>query len=115
LGEPAGLERHASDLPGFYRLFRLGAALSVMSNTATVTMLIPFAAAFIADPAVGVLIAVAASLGIPVRHQHADQRHGARRGRRPRQGFLRHRFPLMLAGCLLLALTGFYVLSFWFD
>jgi sodium-dependent dicarboxylate transporter 2/3/5 len=88
---------------------------ALMSNTATVTMLIPFAAAFIPDPAVGVLIAVAASLGIPfvISTPINAMVHGE--GGVRAKDFFVIGFPLMLAGCLLLALTGFYVLSFWFD
>ena len=87
---------------------------ALMSNTATVTMLIPFAAAFIPHPSVAILIALAASLGIPfvISTPINAMVHGE--GVRARDFFIVG-FPLMLAGCLLLALTGFYVLSFWFD
>jgi sodium-dependent dicarboxylate transporter 2/3/5 len=88
---------------------------ALMSNTATVTMLIPFAAAFIPHPSVAVLIAVAASLGIPfiISTPINAMVHGEG-GIRARDFFVIG-LPLMLAGCLLLALTGFYVLSFWFN
>jgi len=88
---------------------------ALMSNTATVTMLIPFAAAFIPNPAVAVLIAVAASLGIPfiISTPINAMVHGEG-GVRAKDFFIIG-FPLMLAGCLVLALTGFYVLSFWFN
>lgn len=88
---------------------------ALMSNTATVTMLIPFAAAFIPHPSVAVLIAVAASLGIPfvISTPINAMIHGEG-GIRARD-FLIIGAPLMIMGCLLLALTGFYVLSFWFN
>ncbi len=88
---------------------------ALMSNTATVTMLIPFAAAFIPHPSVAVLIAVAASLGIPfiISTPINAMVHGE--GGIRAKDFLMIGFPLMIAGCLLLALTGFYVLSFWFN
>ena len=88
---------------------------ALMSNTATVTMLIPFAAAFIPQPSVAVLIAVAASLGIPfvISTPINAMVHGE--GGVRAKDFFVVGFPLMLAGCLLLAATGFYVLSFWFD
>lgn len=88
---------------------------ALMSNTATVTMLIPFAAAFIPHPSVAVLIAVAASLGIPfiISTPINAMVHGEG-GIRARDFFVIG-FPLMILGCLILALTGFYVLSFWFN
>lgn len=88
---------------------------ALMSNTATVTMLIPFAAAFIPHPSVGVLIAVAASLGIPfiISTPINAMVHGE--GGVRAKDFFVVGFPLMIAGCLLLALTGFYVLSWWFN
>ena len=88
---------------------------ALMSNTATATMLIPFALAFIPQPSVAVLIAVAASLGIPfVISTPINAMVYGEGGVRARDFFVIG-VPLMLAGCLLLALTGFYVLSFWFK
>lgn len=88
---------------------------ALMSNTATVTMLIPFAAAFVPQPSVAILIAVAASLGIPfvISTPINAMVHGE--GGVRAKDFFVIGFPLMIAGCLLLALTGFYVLSFWFK
>ena len=88
---------------------------ALMSNTATVTMLIPFAAAFIPHPSIAVLIAVAASLGIPfvISTPINAMVHGE--GGVRAKDFFVVGFPLMIGGCLLLALTGFYVLSFWFN
>ena len=88
---------------------------ALMSNTATATMLIPFAAAFIPYPSVGILIAVAASLGTPfiISTPINAMVHGE--GGLRAKDFFVIGFPLMLAGCLVLALTGFYVLSFWFN
>lgn len=80
-----------------------------------VTMLIPFAASFIPHPSVGVLIAVAASLGIPfvISTPINAMVHGE--GGARAKDFFVVGFPLMIAGCLLLALTGAYVLSWWFN
>ncbi len=87
---------------------------ALMSNTATVTMLIPFASAFIPHPSVSILIAVAASLGIPfiISTPINAMVHGE--GGIRAKDFFMIGFPLMIFGCVLLALTGFYVLSFWF-
>lgn len=87
---------------------------AVMSNTATVTMLVPFALSFIPNPSVAVLVAIAASLGIPfiISTPINAMVHGE--GGLKAKDFFVLGFPLMLLGCLLLALTGFYVLSFWF-
>ena len=87
---------------------------ALMSNTATVTMLIPFAASFMPNPIIAVLIAIAASLGIPfiISTPINAMVHGE--GGISAKDFFVIGFPLMILGCLLLALTGFYVLSFWF-
>jgi solute carrier family 13 (sodium-dependent dicarboxylate transporter), member 2/3/5 len=88
---------------------------ALMSNTATVTMLIPFAAALIPDSSVSVLVAVAASLGIPfvISTPINAMVHGE--GGVRAKDFFVVGFPLMIGGCLLLALTGLYVLSWWFK
>ena len=87
---------------------------ALMSNTATVTMLVPFALSFIPNPSVAVLVAIAASLGIPfiISTPINAMVHGE--GGLQAKDFFVLGFPLMLLGCLVLALTGFYVLSFWF-
>lgn len=87
---------------------------ALMSNTATVTMLIPFAVSFIPNPIIAVLIAIAASLGIPfiISTPINAMVHGE--GGITAKDFSIIGFPLMILGCLLLALTGFYFLSFWF-
>ncbi len=87
---------------------------ALMSNTATVTMLIPFASAFIPHTSVAILIAIAASLGIPfiISTPINAMIHGE--GGIRAKDFFVIGFPLMILGCLLLAVTGFYVLSFWF-
>lgn len=87
---------------------------AVMSNTATVTMLVPFALSFIPNPSVAVLVAVSASFGIPfiISTPINAMVHGE--GGLKAKDFFVLGFPLMLLGCLLLALTGFWVLSFWF-
>ena len=87
---------------------------ALMSNTATVTMLVPFALSFIPDPAVAVLVAVAASFGVPfvISTPINAMIHGE--GGVTAKDFFALGFPLMILGCLVLALTGLYFLSFWF-
>ncbi|NJM52940.1 MAG: hypothetical protein HC846_05815 [Blastocatellia bacterium] len=87
---------------------------ALMSNTATVTMLVPFALSFIPNPSVAVLVAIAASLGIPfiISTPINAMVHGE--GGLKAKDFFVLGFPLMILGCLVLALTGFWVLSFWF-
>jgi di/tricarboxylate transporter len=85
-----------------------------MSNTATVTMLIPLAVSFIPNPIIAVLIAIAASLGIPFIISTPINAMVHSEGGITAKDFSVIGFPLMTLGCLLLALTGFYLLSFWF-
>jgi solute carrier family 13 (sodium-dependent dicarboxylate transporter), member 2/3/5 len=87
---------------------------ALMSNTATVTMLVPFALSFIPEPSVAVLVAIAASLGVPFVISTPINAMVYGEGGVAAKDFFTLGFPLMLAGCLVLALTGFYVLSFWF-
>ena len=86
-----------------------------MSNTATVTMLIPFAAAFIPEASVSILIAVAASLGIPFVISTPINAMVYGEGGVRAKDFFTIGFPLMAGGCLIMALTGFSVLSCWFK
>jgi solute carrier family 13 (sodium-dependent dicarboxylate transporter), member 2/3/5 len=87
---------------------------ALMSNTATVTMLVPFALSFIPNPSIAVLVAVSASFGIPfiISTPINAMVHGE--GGLNAKDFFIVGFPLMILGCLILALTGFYFLSFWF-
>ncbi len=87
---------------------------AVMSNTATVTMLIPFAISFIHEPAIAILVAISASLGVPfvISTPINAMVHGE--GGITAKDFFVIGFPLMILGCIWLSLTGVYFLSFWF-
>ncbi len=88
---------------------------AVMSNTATATMLVPFALTFIPNPSIAVLVAVSASLGIPFVISTPINAMVHSEGGLTARDFFIVGFPLMILGCLFLALTGFYTLSFWFK
>jgi solute carrier family 13 (sodium-dependent dicarboxylate transporter), member 2/3/5 len=93
----------------------LSALLSaLMSNTATVTMLVPFALSFIPNPSIAVLVAVSASFGIPFVISTPINAMVHSEGGLNAKDFFIVGFPLMLLGCFILAFTGFYFLSFWF-
>lgn len=87
---------------------------ALMSNTATVTMLVPFALTFIPNPSVAVLVAIAASFGVPFIISTPINAMVYSEGGIKAKDFFILGFPLMILGCLVLAVTGFYVLSFWF-
>lgn len=81
----------------------------LMSNTATVTMLIPLAASL--DPSTAILIAVAASLGAPfVISTPPNAMVYGEGGVRP-SDLLLPGLVLMILGCLVVGLTGPYVLN----
>ena len=107
-----------SGMPVTFQIFIIclaSAFLSaIMSNTATVTMLIPFTMSFIPNPSAAVLVAIAASLGITFVVSTPINTMTHSEGLKAKD-FLVIGFPLMSLGCLLLALTGFWVLSFWFN
>ncbi len=89
------------------------AALSaVMSNTATVVMLIPLAQAIIPGPSTAILVAIAASFGMPLvistpPNAMALGHEGVRFGDLFWPGLI-----IMILGCLLVAITGKQVLNF---
>jgi sodium-dependent dicarboxylate transporter 2/3/5 len=86
---------------------------ALLSNTATATMLIPLASGLMPDPKIAVLVAISASLGTPfvISTPINIMVHG-KEGVRAKDLFWLG-FPLMILGCLLLAFTGRYFLSFW--
>lgn len=86
---------------------------ALMSNTATVTVLIPFALGLIPNPAIAILVAVSASFGTPfvISTPINAMVHGE--GGITARDLFQLGFPLMILGCLITALTGFYFLSFW--
>lgn len=105
-----------ADLDPTFSLFLLCLASailsSLMSNTATVVMLIPLANALIPSPSTAILIAVSASFGMPFivstpPNAMVFGEGGVKFGDLFRPGIV-----LMLVGCLLVSLTGRAVLNF---
>jgi solute carrier family 13 (sodium-dependent dicarboxylate transporter), member 2/3/5 len=109
VGGAAGLIPWA-EVPDFVRtlLLCLASALlsAVMSNTATATMLIPLVASFDPSPATAILIAIAASLGIPFAISTPPNAMVYGEGGIQSSDFLVPGLTLMVLGCLLLSATG---------
>lgn len=85
---------------------------ALMSNTATVVLLIPLATALIPTPSTAILIAVSASFGVPFMISTPPNamvfgQGGVKFGDLFVPGFI-----LMLVGCFLVSLTGKAVLNF---
>ena len=88
----------------------LSASLSaLMSNTGTATLLVPLAMTVAATPSAAVLVAVAASLGAPFVISTPPNAMAFGAGLRARD-LLVPGLVIMVAGCLLVALTGPWVL-----
>jgi len=88
----------------------LGALLSaLMSNTGTATLLVPLALAVSGVPSAAVLVAVAASLGVPFVTSTPPNAMAFGVGLRARD-LLVPGLVIMLGGCLVVALTGPWVL-----
>lgn len=88
----------------------LSASLSaLMSNTGTATLLVPLAMTVSATPSAAVLVAVAASLGTPFVISTPPNAMAFGAGLRARD-LLVPGLVIMVAGCLLVALTGPWVL-----
>lgn len=88
----------------------LSASLSaLMSNTGTATLLVPLAMTVSATPSSAVLVAVAASLGVPFVISTPPNAMAFGAGLRTRD-LLIPGLVIMLLGCLLVALTGPWVL-----
>ena len=102
-------------VPYTARIFALcfvSATLSaLMSNTATVTMLVPLAASLDPAPSTAILIAVAASLGAPFVISTPPNAMVYGEGGVKSGDFLAHGLVLMVLGCLLISLTGPFVLN----
>jgi sodium-dependent dicarboxylate transporter 2/3/5 len=95
---------------GLFALCILSACLSaLMSNTATATLLIPFAATIDPSPSTAILIAVTASLGVPFVISTPPNAMAVANGLHSRD-LLVPGLLLMCGGCLAVALTGPYVL-----
>jgi sodium-dependent dicarboxylate transporter 2/3/5 len=88
----------------------LSALLSaLMSNTGTATLLVPLALAVSGAPSAAVLVAVAASLGVPFVTSTPPNAMAFGAGLRARD-LLVPGLVIMLGGCLVVALTGPWVL-----
>jgi sodium-dependent dicarboxylate transporter 2/3/5 len=84
---------------------------ALMSNTASVTMLIPLASSLDPSPSTAILIAIAASFGIPfIISTPANAMVYGEGGVRNGDLFVPG-FALMILGCLLVSLTGPFVLK----
>ena len=82
---------------------------SLMSNTGTATVLIPLAMTLVPAPSTAVLVAVAASLGVPFVISTPPNAMAVGAGLRGRD-LLLPGLVIMLGGCLLVAFTGPWVL-----
>jgi sodium-dependent dicarboxylate transporter 2/3/5 len=85
---------------------------ALMSNTATATMLIPLAASLDPSPSTAILIAIAASFGIPFVISTPPNAMVYGEGGIRSSDLLSPGLVLMILGCLLVALTGPFVLRF---
>lgn len=95
---------------GLLTLCLLSAFLSsLMSNTGTATLLIPLALSVNATPSTAVLVAVSASLGVPFVISTPPNAMAFGAGLRARD-LLVPGLVIMLVGCLVVALTGPWVL-----
>ena len=83
---------------------------ALMSNTAAATFLIPIALAVLPVPSTGIIIAVASSLGVPFVISTPPNAMAAGRGLRSGD-LLVPGLILMVGGCIIIALTGPWMLS----
>ncbi len=113
--DPVAASLAGADLPSGVRLGALlvasGALSSVMSNTGTAALLVPLALVVVPDvPSAPVLVALAASFGMPFVVSTPPNAMavgaGARAGDLALPGFV-----LLVGGCLVLAVTGPWVLG----
>ena len=98
-------------VPGLLVLCLISAFLSaLMSNTAAATFLIPVALSILPVPSTGIIIAVASSLGIPFVISTPPNAMAAGRGLQSGD-LLVPGLILMVGGCIIIALTGPWVLG----
>lgn len=101
------------DLPEFVRIFALcivSATLSaLMSNTGTAALLIPLAATFDPSPSTAIIVAVAASLGVPFVVSTPPNAMAVAGGLKSTD-LLIPGLILMIGGSFVIALTGHWVL-----
>ena len=83
---------------------------ALMSNTAAATFLIPVALSVLPVPSTGIIIAVASSLGVPFVISTPPNAMAAGHGL-PSGDLLVPGLTLMVGGCIIIALTGPWVLS----
>ncbi|MCU0627392.1 MAG: SLC13 family permease, partial [Gemmatimonadaceae bacterium] len=95
----------APTLPETTRLALVCVAAALMSNTGTATLLIPLALQLAPGAATAILVANACSLGIPFTISTPPNAMVAARGL-PARDLLAVGAPLMLAGLVLLVVTG---------
>ncbi|HTK31264.1 MAG TPA: DASS family sodium-coupled anion symporter [Candidatus Saccharimonadaceae bacterium] len=100
-------------LPARFTAFVLVAALmgAVMSNTASAALLIPLALGLGLPRSIAVLIAIGTSFGVPFTISSPPNAMAYGEGGLESGDLLRVGLPLMLVGCLLVGLTGPYVLQ----
>jgi sodium-dependent dicarboxylate transporter 2/3/5 len=102
-----------ADLPAPVRLFSLAlvaaALASVMSNTGSAALLIPLAGSVDPSPSAAVIVAVAASFGIPFGISTPPNAMAVAAGLRT-QDLLVPGLVILVGGCALVALTGQAVL-----
>lgn len=84
---------------------------ALMSNTATAVLLIPLALALVPTPATAILIAIAASFGIPLFISTPPNAMAFGQGGLRFSDLFWPGLVLMIAGCLLISLTGRPVLK----
>jgi solute carrier family 13 (sodium-dependent dicarboxylate transporter), member 2/3/5 len=85
---------------------------ALMSNTATATMLVPLAASLDPSPSTIILVAISASFGIPFVISTPPNAMVYGEGGVRSSDLLSPGLVLMILGCLLVALTGPFVLRF---
>ena len=105
---------HLDHVPRLVAMFALilatGTLSALMSNTATATMLVPLAAAIDPSPSTVILVAIAASLGVPLMISTPPNAMAYGEGGLTTSDLLVPGLILMLGGCVLVALTGPFVL-----
>ncbi len=85
---------------------------ALMSNTATVVMLIPIATALIPEPSTAILVAVSASFGIPFVISTPQNAMAYGEGGLRTSDLFYPGIVIMVLGCLIVSLTGRYALGF---
>lgn len=84
---------------------------ALMSNTATVVMLIPIATAIIPEPSTALLVAISASFGIPFVISTPQNAMAYGEGGLRTSDLFYPGIVIMVIGCLIVSLTGRYVLG----